>query len=143
MSHKAKDEANLSSKNQVDLKQLQTLYKKMADMTKPECAKVCRVPFSCCSPDYCEMAEQFAKEKYDIKLPRVPLNDRPDRQGDLQFMSKTGCTVPPYLRPLCTLHTCEISRLGFKTGEGGAVWTRVYFSLRNLINKLEFKLNWR
>ena len=46
-----------------------------------------------------------------------------------------GCTVPPYLRVLCTLHTCEVNSFGFKRGD--TVWTDEYFKLRDQIEQLE------
>jgi len=63
----------------------------------------------------------------------------PPPHGRLKFMGSNGCTVEPYLRPLCTLHTCEINGLGFK--KNNWQWTEEYFALRErielLMNELE------
>lgn len=105
--------------------QLEILFQQMAELTLPECRK-CRVPLSCCSPEYCEMAMVYAKEEYNIEL---PVTDHPR----LPFMGQTGCTVPPHLRPLCTLHTCKINGVGTS---GNHEWDKKYFSLREQIDEL-------
>lgn len=62
----------------------------------------------------------------------------PGNHPTLPFMvDGVGCTVPPYLRVLCTLHTCEVNSLGFKRGD--EPWTRKYFKLRNQIERAELK----
>lgn len=76
------------------------LYKEMSDLTSPKCASACRVPHGCCSPEYCEMAIEWAKDKWGVDLqrtghPRLPL------------MGPSGCTAAPHFRPLCTIHLCE------------------------------------
>lgn len=96
------------------------LFKEMADLTTPECASTCRAPHSCCSPEYCEMAAAEAAEQ-GVQLPTT-------NHPTLKYMSPTGCTVPPHLRPLCTLHTCAINGVGFKAGD--EAWTMRYFDLR-------------
>lgn len=106
------------------------LWQEMADLTAPECASVCRLPHSCCSPEYCDMAEDRAKEFGVI----LQLQDHPT----LKFMGQNGCTVPPYLRPLCTLHTCAINSFGFKPGDDK--FTKKYFRLRALIEGAEYEL---
>lgn len=110
-------------------KTLEALYAKMAALTLPECAKTCKVPFSCCSLEYCEFAEQFAISN------GTPIS----RTGNekLPFMGPNGCTMPPHLRPLCTLHTCEINSVGIKRGD--LKWTEDYFELRETIEELELR----
>ena len=101
---------------------LQKLYEEMAELTLPEC-KQCRVPLSCCSAEYCEMAKEYALERFEIEL-------KPTDHPSLPFMTPTGCSVPPYLRPLCTLHTCRINSIG---SSGNVDWDRRYFELREKI----------
>lgn len=43
--------------------QLVVLYKEMAELTLPECKNSCRVPLSCCSPEYCDMAQMGAADE--------------------------------------------------------------------------------
>lgn len=105
------------------------LYQEMSDLTAPECANVCAVPHSCCSPEYCEMAADLAAEQ-GVSLLRT---DHPT----LAFMGPSGCVVPPYLRPLCTFHTCAIASLGFKPGD--PAWTERYFKLREEIEEIAFE----
>lgn len=110
---------------------LEDLYKRMYNMTQPECAK-CRVPFSCCSPEYCEIALKRAAE-FGVTL-------TPTGHDKLPLMGAAGCVAPPHLRPLCTLHTCDMSGLGFKRDEPTGKWNIEYHDLRERINSAEFKL---
>lgn len=105
------------------MNKLQKLYDEMYHHTQPECAKNCRVPFSCCSLVYCEAAKAYALEKgIELKETGHP---------KLLFMSAAGCIVPPWLRPMCTMHTCAINGLGFKPND--EKWTNKYFELREQI----------
>jgi hypothetical protein len=113
---------------------LVSLYSKMSVLTSPECAKACRSPHSCCSPEYCELAIQWAKEKWGIDLERV--NGRSIRGECLPLLGASGCTCAPHLRPICTIHTCQINSLGFKPGD--EKWTKKYFDLRENIEALEW-----
>ena len=71
----------------------------MYEMTNAACKK-CRIPFNCCSPEYCEIADEYS-QKQGISLQRT---DHPV----LPFMGPDGCIVPPDLRPICTVHVCNI-----------------------------------
>jgi hypothetical protein len=104
------------------------LYQKMADLTEPECGK-CRVPYSCCSLDYCAIALTNALED-GVQLHTPGYRSIP-------LLSATGCICPPQYRPLCTLHTCDINGYGFKPGD--PKWTRTYFKLRIEIDREEEK----
>ena len=104
------------------------LYEQMSELTKPECGS-CRAPHSCCAEMYCSLAKELASER-GVTLPEYP----PNYKGAF-YLNRNSCTVPPHLRPLCTLHTCAISGFGFKPGD--EQWTKKYFSLRNEIDKLE------
>ncbi len=99
------------------------LFDQMSRLTAPECASSCTIPHSCCSPEYCEMAESLAQEHGAVLTETG--------HARLKFMSPTGCTVPPHFRPLCTLHTCAISGLGFKPSDPD--WNYRYFGLRDQI----------
>ena len=70
------------------------------------------------------MAEEFSKEQGEQLLPAM-------QHSTLKFMGAYGCVVAPHLRPLCTLHTCDINGLGFKKGD--LKWTKKYFKLREQI----------
>jgi hypothetical protein len=100
----------------------------MYELTLSEC-KRCRVPLSCCSQLYCSLAEEWAAE-FGITL------EGTDYHPNLKFMGPDGCTVPPHLRPSCTLHTCAINGLGFKPKD--TVWTSKYFELRDQITEIEY-----
>ena len=104
------------------------LYQQMADLTAPECATVCRAPRSCCSPEYCAMAIDYAKRVWDTVL-------TPIQNQRLPLMGPSGCTAEPHLRPLCTIHTCAINGFGFKPND--QAWTKAYFKLRNKIERLD------
>jgi hypothetical protein len=113
------------------------LYQQMADLTAPECAGIgpgsCRCPHSCCDAMACSITKGYALEQ-GVALPEYP----PNPKGAF-YLSEKGCTVAPHLRPLCTIHTCQINSLGFKPGD--EKWTKKYFSLRNKIERLEWKRN--
>jgi hypothetical protein len=111
--------------------EMEKLYKEMYELTEPECSKSCRIPRSCCYPQACEMATDRAAE-FGVTL--VPTGHR------ITYMGENGCVVPPYLRPLCTLHTCDISGLGFKRDDPDGSWTAHYFNLREQIDQLEAEL---
>lgn len=105
-------------------KSLQILFEEMSKLTQPKCAQ-CKIPFSCCSQEYCEIAKNYAKEKgielIETNHPKLP------------FMGPNGCIVPPYLRPLCTLHVCSINSLGYDPQD--PKFTEKYFQLREQIEE--------
>ena len=107
---------------------LKELYQQMAEMTLPKCQE-CKVPFSCCSEEYCAIAEKSITEAGAV----IPHQHHHPR---LPYMGPNGCVVPPHLRPLCTMHTCNIASLGFeRTGSTVDLeWTERYFDLRDLIS---------
>jgi len=113
----------------IDLEQLKRLYQEMYELTVGECAK-CRLPYSCCSRHHCELAKEWAQEEWSMELP--PFND-----AEIPYLSNQGCVIEPYLRPMCTFHTCEICSLGFKKDDNK--WTDRYFDLRHSIDELEFE----
>lgn len=98
------------------------LMQQMADLTLPKC-RGCRCPLSCCSGEYCEMAIEYAKEEWGTELGRTS-------HPTLPLMGPSGCTAAPHLRPLCTLHTCEINGRGTS---GNQEWDEQYFTLREEI----------
>ena len=112
-------------------KKLEDLYSQMHELTKPECAG-CKVPYSCCHHAYCDMAEQIAQ------LRNIDVEPYKTGHFTLPFMGSSGCNLPPHLRPLCTLHTCEINAFGCKRND--PQWTEKYFDLREQIEILEFEL---
>jgi hypothetical protein len=111
--------------------QLAQLYQQMSELTKPECGK-CMMPNSCCDSMYCDLATARAAE-FGVTL--VPTG-----HDKLPYMGEQGCIVPPHLRPLCTLHTCDVSSWGFKIDDPKGAWTSNYFDLRAQIETLEAKL---
>jgi hypothetical protein len=116
-------------KNQFTTGKLKVLMKEMADLTLPECQSACVVPLSCCDSMYCAITEIYARDFFNITL-------EPTENSSLKFMGPSGCTVAPYLRPLCTLHTCEVNSLGYKRHDPGLAWTNSYFELREKIDDL-------
>ena len=65
-------------------------------------------------------------------------------------MGESGCTAAPHLRPLCTVHTCDIMGFGFKrapddtpaAAEEARAWTKKYFELRNAISEQDDALRY-
>lgn len=108
---------------------LKLLYKKMAEHTLPECSRSCRVPYSCCDKLYCDIAQQYAKEHGQIFVG--------DNDKKAPMLGAHGCIIPPHLRPICTMHTCDINSLGFKRND--QPWTEKYYALREEIETLELE----
>lgn len=115
-------------------KRLIELYAQMATHTRPECGR-CRTAYGCCDEMYCEQAIQWAKKQWGVVLKRV--NGLSVHGKPLPLMGPTGCTAAPHLRPICTVHTCEIASVGCKRGD--PVWTGRYFVLREAIDELEME----
>ena len=108
-------------------------YACIAQISKEHGCMKCRVPMSCCSAEYCFIAKQYAKESWGIEL-------QPITSGPLPFISEgNGCIVPAHLRPICSLHACQINSVGFFPNDKQA--TESYFILRNEIEKLEAERN--
>jgi hypothetical protein len=101
-------------------KKIKDLYSKMAKLTLSKCSGGCLIRLGyCCSPEYCELAVEYAKE-HGIELKETK--------------NEKGCLVEPWLRPLCTLHICE--RLLFQDEE----FSKKYFDLREQIEVYEEEL---
>lgn len=108
--------------------ELVQLYADIAAHTKPECSNTCRVPNSCCSPFHCQVAEDtMAKAGVSV--------DKPNIYPRAPYVGEGGCVVPPHFRPLCAVHACAVSALGFKPND--EPWTDEYFRLYDRINYLE------
>jgi hypothetical protein len=89
--------------------------------TKDECAS-CRVPHGCCNSWQCEETIRYAKDRFDIDLASTG-------HASLPLMGPNGCIAEPYLRPVCTVHSCHIANQGFKPDD--EQWTDKYFELRH------------
>lgn len=100
--------------------------------TRDECGQ-CKAPHSCCSPEYCEMAEEYSREDLGIDVSAQRTSHR-----KLPFMGETGCVLAPHLRPLCTMHTCDVNSLGFKPGD--QAWSSKYFELRSRYEKVSLDI---
>jgi len=117
---------------------LKDLFEQMHQHTLPECAK-CITPYSCCQKQYCDLALKYTKDVYKIDLTDQIVNDK------VPFLSPTGCVLPPHYKPICSIHTCEISSFGQKRGD--PEWTEKYYELRTRIMKsfnldIEQHLKW-
>ncbi len=109
---------------------LVSLYEEMYQHTKNECRYTCTKAGSCCDGAVCEAMIQHAEDEWDVTLERTG-------HPTLPLMGPDGCTAAPHLRPLCTVHTCEIGSSGKKKGPGGDEWTERYFELRGEISEIE------
>lgn len=121
----------------------------MSEHTKPPQCGQCaggRIG-SCCAGVFCREAQRRADD-WGVRL--QPVRDGLECYRALEqavgvrlidppfFAGSGGCIVPPHLRPICTIHTCEIAEQGCKPGD--AVWTTKYFKLRDEIGKCEYEL---
>jgi hypothetical protein len=111
------------------------LFEEMYQLTRPFCGE-CRVALSCCDALYCAQAEENLGE-YGIVLEHT---DHPT----LPFMGKDGCIVPPFARPLCTFHVCDMNAFGFlrtKDRKVDVQATDRYFEIRDKIEKITRREN--
>ncbi len=76
---------------------LASAYAEIADITRAICA-TCDPPYHCCERAGCDQARSWAKHAYSVALA--------EGEGELPFLTETGCTVEPHLRPLCALFLC-------------------------------------
>lgn len=120
--------------------QLKILYKELYDLTNPLCKK-CRAPQSCCSREYCDLVmirvEELWQEDFSDVGKQYIFNQ------NIPFMREDGCILPPHLRPMCTLHHCDINSVGFfnpKLDSDSEIKTKKYFELREKIDELETEL---
>lgn len=113
---------------------LMKLYEEMSQHTKHRCGSKakCRVSTQnrCCDEFYCRVAKEWAKEKWNVDL-------EPTGHPELPFMGKDGCVVPPHMRPICTVHDCQINSYGFDPQQPN--WTKIYFRIRGEIEHLELR----
>ncbi len=118
-------------KTEADIrKRLIDQYAQIAALTKPECAK-CPTAYGCCDATYCASAKQTAKDVWDTIIEPVG--------GKIPMLGPEGCIVPPHMRGICSVHTCEISSMGAKRGD--LAWTTQYYILRSEIEELEYELS--
>lgn len=118
--------------------ELKDAWRAVADHTKPVCMNsggaweerrargLCMNPGSCCDSMYCEIALETAAEMGE-PLART-------EHPTLPLMGPDGCSAPPHVRPMCSLHVCCISSLGFKPND--EEWTERYFQLREKAMRL-------
>lgn len=52
--------------------------------------------------EHCGIAADYALRYYGVVL-------EPTGHPTIPFLGPQGCTVPPHLRPICSLHVCSIS----------------------------------
>ena len=82
------------------------LYRKITALSQPICAK-CVPPFHCCHPVGCGLATVWARRVYGVELEYTSDN----AISTLPYLTKTGCTVAPHHRPLCSLWLCPEGEL--------------------------------
>lgn len=99
------------------------LYDELQKHTIADCNKFCNTK-TCCVNAYCERTQKFARETYGVEL-------EPTGHPTLLFMTDTGCSVAPHLRPECTEYVCCIRDHGGRSGD--PVWTEKYYALRRKI----------
>jgi hypothetical protein len=92
------------------------LFQQMSELTAPECATSCRIPHSCCSPEYCEYALQAAARQ------GVPLSRT--SHPTLPLMGEAGvrCTS---ISPACVHAAYMCDKLARIQASGSGVDGRV------------------
>ena len=110
-------------------------YREMSELTKAKCGgKHCpdmvHKAYRCCDRLHCEMAIDHARKVWGIRLPTTG--------HQFPLMGASGCTALPHLRPVCTLHQCQIQATGSTTDRQ---WDARYFRLKNKLVQLERQLS--
>lgn len=109
---------------------LDTLYSDIADLTLGYCKTRCIRMGSCCSAEYCALSIEYAKTEFGVDLKSTG--------NSLPLLDNTGkCTAPPHLRPMCSVHQCDIAGVGFFKDDPGQTLTQKYFKLRSSIDRIE------
>lgn len=110
--------------------ELIALYAQLHEHTFRVCSgehpQGCAKPFSCCVASACERVMENALWEWEVRLPRT-------NHPTLPLMGPDGCTVPPYLRSLCTVHACPVGILGALPED----WLDEYWGIRRRIEELE------
>ena len=115
----------------VNVARIIELYQEMYELTEPECRNSCNCPQSCCSPEYCTFAMDWAERRWNTTL-------KPTGHKTLPLMGSEGCTALPHYRPFCTVHTCDVGAFGFKMHPKlDPEWDKKYWDIRNEIDELE------
>ncbi len=109
-------------------------YQEMSDLTNPKCDKCFAAlgPNSCCSKTACEIALDWAREKWNIDL-----RDKFNKYQKIPFMGKKGCKIAPHFRPACTNYTCAVHAFGFDKNDPD--WNTEYWALRQELDDLEWE----
>lgn len=110
-----------------DREELIQLYQDLADHTLEACKAECPDFGSCCDAFYCEVAQTYALDKWGVRL-------EPTGHPTLPLMGPKGCTAPPHLRPICTVHFCEMERVERQPDRSR--WKERYLQLRRRIDDL-------
>ena len=105
------------------LERLKRKYAEIAEFTRPKCLGECPEPGACCRRPYCLLAGARAAE--------FGMNPATQAHAELPFMGADGCVLPPYLRPLCAVHVCEVHLLGESS------YAKAYFAMREEVCALE------
>jgi hypothetical protein len=104
-------------------------YQDIANFTRKLCEKHCITRDghigSCCDKMYCEIALERAAQ-YGIELKHVS-------QRPAFLLNDHGCTIDPWLRPMCAVHVCD-KCIYFNIEDYNE-----YFRLRNKVDELEWK----
>ncbi len=107
----------------------ETLWERMAELTNKKCIQKCKILGSCCDKFYCEIAENMASV-HGVILQKTA-NEK------LPFLDKNNqCVVPPHLRPMCSLHQCDIASIGGDAND--PEWTKEYFELREQLDEIGY-----
>jgi hypothetical protein len=93
----------------------------LAEHTRPACGS-CRAPFVCCTGDQCEATRETARDLFGVDLPTGT--------GKIPFLAESGCTLDPYLRPICSVHVCEMHLIA------DTPYSRTYALLRERAEEL-------
>ncbi len=107
-------------------------YREMSALTEPICKSTCMRPYSCCHKSACDMALQWAREKWDLNVRHLY-----DASAKVPFLGEAGCRLTPHLRPMCTVFTCKVHAVAVFDSED----TRAnddYWKLREEIDILEW-----
>ncbi len=113
--------------------QLAEKYQEIAALTFEHCQQTCSRLGWCCERDYCLAAIGYARDHFEVDL-AITTNAK------IPLLGPDGkCTAPPHMRPMCSVHSCDINSIGVFRGDRPR--TSAYFKLREEIDLLELQLS--
>jgi murein endopeptidase len=83
---------------------------------------------------WCAHSANWAHKVWDQSPKPIPQAER--IHHSIPFLAKDGCILEPHLRPICTIHACQIARRGYFVNKQT---NRRYWQLNDELTRLEMQ----